>query len=106
MSKLDGNGRWEGNRIILPEHRARLQEQHRQLQRRDRPQLDEQELEQIQQRLTESQEQRKAVKVRVYHPYERRFVTGRVETIHQQRRRILVDGYWIGMEDIEAVEPC
>ncbi len=92
--------------MILPEHRTKHKEQRRLLQRRDRIVLDEQELEQIQHRLLESQEHKTAVKVRVYHPYEEQLVTGHVERIHVQRKRILVDGYWIGMADIEAVEQC
>ena len=104
--KLEGNGLWESSRMILPEHRTRHKEQRRQLQRRDRIDLDEQELEQMQDRLAESLEQRTAVKVRVYHPYEDQLVTGRVDRVHVQRQRILVDGYWIDMRDIESVEPC
>ncbi len=92
--------------MILPEHRSKHQEQRRQLKRRNRIELDEQEIEQIQQRLLESQEHKTAVKVRVYHPYEQQLVTGHVERIHVQRQRILVAGYWIGMADIESVEPC
>ncbi|WP_020615711.1 YolD-like family protein [Paenibacillus daejeonensis] len=104
--KLEGNGLWESSRMILPEHRVRMQEQRQQLKRRDRIELDEQELEQMQERLAESLQHGSAVKVRVYHPYEEQLVTGRVDRVHAQRQRILVDGYWIDMRDIESVEPC
>ncbi|GBF73192.1 hypothetical protein PA598K_01477 [Paenibacillus sp. 598K] len=103
MKKLEGNGLWESSRMILPEHRVQMQQRRQLLKRRDRPQLDEQAIEQIQQRLADSLEHKTPVTVTVYHPYEPRHITGHVESVNVHRRRILVDGYWIGMEDIEDV---
>ncbi|WP_245583106.1 YolD-like family protein [Paenibacillus daejeonensis] len=60
VEKLEGNGLWESSRMILPEHRTRHKEQRRLLQRRDRINLDEQELEQMQECLAESLEHRTA----------------------------------------------
>lgn len=41
--KLEGNGLWEGSRMILPEHKRRIIQDEQQQMKKERPVLDEQE---------------------------------------------------------------
>ncbi|MCY9513338.1 YolD-like family protein [Paenibacillus apiarius] len=107
MSKLDGNGIWEGSRFIMPEHReAWVKRQHGQ-NRRPRPTLDEQEWEQIGHLLQRSMEDREPVALVLFDPFERCEEIGVVADIDMLVRRVklLQDDVskWIKVDDIIKV---
>lgn len=81
--KLDGNGLWESSRMMLPEHAQAIQ--HGNFQRNNdkgkRPELDEQEVEQIIASVQWSHHHTEVVKLRLYDPYEQLIVEGVVEKI-------------------------
>jgi hypothetical protein len=45
--KLEKNGQWESSRMMLPEHREAILERNRALQKREKPELDEQAQEEV-----------------------------------------------------------
>ncbi len=103
MKKLDGNGLWESSRMMLPEHKAAINKQLLELQRRERIQLDEQEWEQINQAMAASLHQRSSIALRMFHPVEELTVIGVVDRVDIRQGRFIVDGEWFSLQDIEKL---
>ena len=101
--KLEGNGMWESSRMMLPEHKTALNEQAADGKKRQRIELDEQELEIIGHRLMESHQLRSLVTINMYHHTEDLQVVGMVDRIDQNRGRFKVNGGWFDLKDIEGV---
>lgn len=98
---------WESSRMILPEHKERIRirrEETRQGGRRERPVLDEQEIENINAAIAQSLHERVPVRLRMYDPFEELIVEGIVEQVDQVLKRIRVDGEWFNVRDIVGVE--
>ena len=93
--------------MILPEHKERIRirrDEARRGGRRERPALDEQEVERINAAIAWSLHERVSVRLRMYDPYEELVVEGIVEQVDSVRRRIRVDGEWFEVADIIGVE--
>ncbi|MFD1955131.1 YolD-like family protein [Paenibacillus thailandensis] len=103
--KLEGNGLWESSRMMLPEHKAAINERERESRRRRRIELDESEWERISNIVAESMEHRKPIRLRLYDPYEERLAEGVVERVDALRGRLLLGGAWLAVRDIEAASP-
>lgn len=86
--KLEGNGLFESSRMMLPEHRQQFVRRQGEADRKTRPALDDQTLEQFALLLLESMEERKEVTVSVFDPVRDDLVTGRVVHIDFTLRRI------------------
>ncbi|MET3831048.1 hypothetical protein ABIC86_002514 [Paenibacillus sp. DS2363] len=86
--KLAGNGLFESSRMILPEHReawlAHIQEQ----KRRVKPELDEQEIQQISVILGESYSSSCTVDLVVFNPFDDVHVSGVVVGLDVPARRV------------------
>ncbi|QAY65460.1 YolD-like family protein [Paenibacillus protaetiae] len=100
--KLEGNGMWESSRMMLPEHKAAINERERELRRRKRIELDESEWERISAMMAESLERRKPITLRLYDPYEARAAEGVVERIDVPGGRVRLDGVWVRVKDVES----
>lgn len=108
MTKLDGNGLWESSRMMLPEHRETIIRRQLEEGRKDRPTLDQQEMELIEQALAESFHEHRAVTVRLFDEYEDVELRGIVVLIHTFRREIKLsmtegDWQWIKIDEITYV---
>lgn len=101
---LEGNGIWESSRMMLPEHKTRINQHRDSLSLRQRHNLDDQELEQIGRRLTDSFNMRSLITVRLFDPKEQLQVVGIVDRIDQRSGRFMVNGDWFQLEDIEGVD--
>lgn len=86
--KLEGNGLWESSRMMLPEHKETIIRRQLEEGRKDRPTLDPQEMELIEQTLAESFHAHRRIKVRLFDEYEDIELTGTVSVIHTYRREI------------------
>ena len=102
--KLEGNGLWESSRMMLPEHKVLINEHNSTLALRQRSILDDQEMEQIGRRLTDSYNMRSFVTVRLFDPREQLQVVGMVDRIDKRFGRFMVNGDWFQMIDIEGVD--
>lgn len=102
--KLEGNGLWESSRMMLPEHKAAINERQAALRLRQRVELDEQEWEHVARCVSESLQQRRQVAMKLFHPAEELTVIGIVDRIDQLKGRFMVDGEWFAMGDIEGAE--
>lgn len=105
VGKLNGNGRYESSRFVLPEHREALLMYQHERTRLQRPELDEQEWEQIGSRLQQSMAEREKINVRLFDPFARKEVNGIVVDIDIHRRRFKLDEetQWINFEDVLEV---
>ncbi|MFB4321642.1 YolD-like family protein [Priestia sp. BR_2] len=108
MTKLDGNGLWESSRMMLPEHRETIIRRQLEEGRKDRPTLDPQEIELIEQALAESFYEHRTLTVRLFDEYENTELTGIVVLIHTFRREIKLsitegDWQWIKVDEITSV---
>lgn len=91
--------------MMLPEHKARIREHQRELQKRAKPMLDEQQIALFSQTISDAMKQNRSLKVQVFHPYQDRYVTGKVQKIipgqHQQLKLVSdEDIQWVHFADI------
>jgi len=104
--KLQGNGLFESSRMMLPEHKEAIIVYNRSLQKKSRPQLDEQELGRISMLLTESMQLRKEIVLVLFGEFKTIEVTGIVTKVDLQQKRIRFnkdsdeDYRWINLSDI------
>ena len=109
MASRTGDGLWQ-QKIMLPEHKERFEDYVASLDRKERVELDEQELEQISRALQQSMQRKVPLSIRMYDPFEQVQVIGVVENISRRYRQYKVNGDWFNVDDIEAVEvdnePC
>lgn len=104
----DSNILWESSRMILPEHRERLIQHRKELNKRTKPERDEQALESIIRGLAAAIYTKEEVSIVVWDEYEDRVFQGKIIKLDQINKRIKVEneeGYsWILLEDIMQIE--
>lgn len=81
----------ESSRMILPEHKERLIQRRKELGRKQRPELDEQRLQDIAYMIRQSCQEGTPVTLQVFDDFEDRFVTGVVVRVDQQLRRVIIE---------------
>ncbi|MPY20059.1 YolD-like family protein [Paenibacillus glucanolyticus] len=106
--KLEGNGLWESSRMMLPEHKETIIRRQLEEGRKDKPVLDLQEMELIEQALAESFHEHRAVSLRLFDEYEDTELTGIVVLIHTFRREIKLsmsegEWQWIKIDEIVSI---
>lgn len=106
--KLQGNGLWESSRMMLPEHKESYLRLDRERGRRERPELDEQESEEIGKKIQKASETGRLIRLTVYDPFQDIEVIGQVQIIdpYEQRIRLAHDGKktWVPLKDILTAE--
>ncbi|MGO4543213.1 YolD-like family protein [Paenibacillus sp. 2TAB23] len=100
--KLEGNGMWESSRMMLPEHKVRLNQLTEDEKKRQRIDLDEQEWVIISQLVEDSLKHRQLIKLQMFHETEELEVSGIVDRVDQLKGRFMVDGEWFAIKDIEG----
>ncbi|MEK4273145.1 YolD-like family protein [Paenibacillus sp. FSL R7-0026] len=94
--KLFGNGLFESSRMMLPEHKeAWLTHQEKQL--KEKPILDEQEIQLIQGKINDSFHQRIRIQVTVFDPIEDKVYEGIVSVVNtflKEIKLVFSDGDW------------
>ncbi len=106
--KLEGNGLWEGSRMIMPEHKARILDDSLKEELRSKPDLDPQALTEISQVLAQSLEDCSPITVTVFKEFENIIIHGIVAKVDQQLNQIKFrhgdDWDWIKLSDIINAE--
>lgn len=105
---LDDGGIWERS-FILPEHKEAMKRQSREATRKTKSILGTQELEQIQQVLSESFHEHRRITLKLFHEFDDIEVSGIVTAVQSYRREIKLatdrdEWQWIRMADILSVE--
>ncbi|MEK4141828.1 YolD-like family protein [Paenibacillus sp. FSL M7-0547] len=102
--KTEGNGLWEGSRMIMPEHKNRILDDSLKEEVRSKPDLDPQALAEISQVLAQSLEDCSPITITLFGEYEDRSIHGIVMRVDQHLRQIKFrygdDWDWIKIEDI------
>lgn len=88
MGKLEGNGIMESSRMIMPEHRQAFIDRQREKTKRNKPVIDEQEMQMIERALVDSYNHRKRVELVLFDPFENRNVSGLVTAINTHKREM------------------
>ncbi|OPG99000.1 hypothetical protein B2I21_07550 [Chryseobacterium mucoviscidosis] len=86
--RLGENGYYEGSRLIMPEHRDAFLAQEREQQRRGKPILDEQAIEEIVRALAVSYNEKARIDLVVFNPFEDEPVSGVVIGINQRNNKV------------------
>lgn len=102
--KLHENGLWESSRMILPEHKEAILRQLDRLDVRERPEIDEQELELMGSRLMQAMYDEEEVSLLIYDEYQDNELTGRVVQVDPYKQRIRLENEsskeWVNIMDI------
>lgn len=96
-SRLEGNGLYESSRMIMPEHREAWLAQQEEMLEKEKPMLDEQELQLIYSLLNDSFHQRIRVRVTVFDPIEDKVYEGIVSVVNtflKEIKLVFEDGDW------------
>lgn len=104
-NKLIGNGMWEASRMMLPEHKVRINEYNRELTAREKPVLDADAVEDIERAVLASLIERTPITLRLYDRFEDLNVIGVVDRVDTFKQRVMVDGEWFPMADIVGAAP-
>ncbi|OEH94545.1 YolD-like family protein [Bacillus solimangrovi] len=95
---------WESSRMMLPEHKQRIQQHQKELLKRNRVILDEQRLAEFSQIISDALNQNSLIKIQVFHPYHDSYFTGKIERILLEHKQIKLvnsnDVEWINFNDI------
>ncbi|MFD1954313.1 YolD-like family protein [Paenibacillus thailandensis] len=86
--------------MMLPEHKAAINELDRISKKKIKPDLDTDAIEEIERVIASSLEERTEVTLTVFDPFEELQVVGIVERVDVLQHRIMVDGEWFRMSDI------
>ncbi|MGM8214042.1 YolD-like family protein [Bacillaceae bacterium W0354] len=99
---------WESSRMMLPEHKEVIREHQKKLTKKEKPLLDEQEVEVMERQILNAIQFEKDVEVHLFHPYETITLTGKIMKINPQQRRIKLkmksDIEWLTIDDITYFE--
>ncbi|WP_163857962.1 YolD-like family protein [Paenibacillus elgii] len=105
--KLEGNGLFESSRMMLPEHKEAYLLHQQTLNKKTRPQLDDQEMEYIFRCLGESIQFKTCITLILFEEYDEIEVAGTVIQIDQQRQAVKLtfnnDFMWIHVADIVKI---
>ncbi|WP_336775320.1 YolD-like family protein [Paenibacillus sp. MMO-58] len=105
--KLSGNGLWESSRMMLPEHKERINQHMKELTRKKRPTLHEDEWEIILNNIGESLYERKTLEIHLFDPYGDRILTGVVSDVayHLKRFKVEEEGAseWVDFRELVSV---
>lgn len=102
------NVMWESSRMIIPQHKEALLNYGRTREARERPQLDNQEFEEIGRIIQQAAETGRLIRLTIFDPIQDVVVIGQVQMIdpYEQRIRLAHDGKktWVTFGDVMSVE--
>lgn len=105
--KLTGNGLWESRRMMIPQHKERINLNLKEHKLKKRPTLHEDEWETIVHNLSISMNEKETVEVSLFGKYEDKIYVGIVTRViqHQKKFRLDIDDYyeWIDFKEIVSV---
>lgn len=105
--KLTGNGLFESSRMMLPEHKEAYNMYRRGLARKERPELDEQEIERMSFLLNEALHEASLVRITLFDPYQQREQIGKVVQLDSNLCRVKLamddECYWLSWTEIVGI---
>lgn len=105
--KLEKNGMWESSRMMLPEHRETILEQNRSLKIKVKPELEEQQQEEIARAISVSMWKSIPMTLVLFGEIQNRNVIGTAMKIDTATRRVRICGTdseeWVAFSDIVQV---
>lgn len=107
--KLEGNGLWESSRMILPEHKESILQHRRELNRKQKPILDEQRIEEFVRTISTGMFTERPVRIKLFGEFEDREIVGVIEKVETATKQIKIDFgdddfEWIKLKDVLEME--
>ncbi|WP_010649697.1 YolD-like family protein [Oceanobacillus massiliensis] len=98
---------WESSRMMLPEHKEVLQQHQKELHKRKKPILDEQQIELFSHSIGEAMKRNKDVKMQIFNLYEDTYIVGKVKKVSPERDKVLIKckdrDEWLNFNEILAI---
>ncbi|MDF2958469.1 MAG: hypothetical protein K0S39_204 [Paenibacillus sp.] len=98
--KLEGNGLWESSRMMLPEHKERINRHNKELDLKTMPILDEQKLEDISRQLQAAFEGRREITLELFNPRQSFTLAGYIDKLDPFNQRLMIGGQWVRLSSI------
>lgn len=100
---------WESSRMMLPEHKELLQQHQKQLVKKTKPILDQQEIELIEEKIKDAISMRTLVHITLFHPYETVTLKGVIQTVDGSAKQLKLltmadEIEWISLNDVVDIE--
>ncbi|WP_153004910.1 YolD-like family protein [Oceanobacillus picturae] len=90
--------------MMLPEHKEVLQQHQKELHKRTKPILDEQQIELFSQSIVDAMKRNKDVKMQIFNLYQDSYLIGKVKKISPERDKVLIKfkdrDEWINFNEI------
>lgn len=91
--------------MMLPEHKEALLLQQKKLDRKDKPIIDEQQLQEMSQAISEAAQQNALVCLTIYHPFQDKTIIGLIRTLDPIEHRIELrnpggPSHWLALQEI------
>lgn len=106
--KLQGNGIWEASRMMLPQHKERINEHRTTLEKKEKPVLHSDEKELLNQNISMSLYNRELIRVVIFGEYENREITGVVKSISEISSKFkleIEEGYeWVDFDEVISIQ--
>lgn len=99
---------WESSRLMLPEHVERLLRQTKEWDKKEKPQLDSQYVEELNRKMMAAFLGKKKVGLRIFGKWQDRYLTGQITHIDPDGRRVKLkteEGFfWVKLDDVLDVD--
>ncbi|MFT8320147.1 MAG: YolD-like family protein [Bacillus sp. (in: firmicutes)] len=99
---------WESSRMMLPEHKQVLQRHQKELTKKTKPIMDEQQIALFSMYITRSIEQGLTLKIQLFHEYEDVYFIGKVQKILVERKEIKIShakgSEYIGLDEMIDIQ--
>lgn len=100
---------WESSRMMLPEHKELLQQHQKQLVKKTKPILDQQEIEQLEKKIQEAIHMQSPVHITLFHPYETVILEGVIQKVDRQTKQIKLltieeEIEWVSLNNVVDIQ--
>ncbi|RPF55702.1 YolD-like family protein [Aquisalibacillus elongatus] len=99
---------WESSRMMLPEHKELIEHHQQRIRQQTKPQLDEQEIEWLEQRIQKALYDQSLVQLTLFDPYQSQIISGVIVQVDSLTQRLLLQTpqhqQWILFHDLIDVK--
>jgi hypothetical protein len=105
------NKRWEGSRMMLPEHVERIRQHEIDKKKKVKPEFDEQYVNELAMKVAEAQQEEYLVTVCIFDEFDDIEIPGRITKVDQQLRRLKIEDagnedeiHWVYFDDVLSID--
>lgn len=102
------NMMWESSRMMLPEHKEAILKQNKSVNKKVKPILDEQRIEELVRTIAVAVFAEQTVKIQLFDEYEYIYLYGKIDKIQPESKQLKIradDSYeWVKLDDVMEIE--